>query len=200
MFLEEITMDIDKTIYGGPSSINGGYWRDYFVLDVKDTLKLSSSYVSYLDQTDRGYMQSRFCYEQFTPKEYSKHDKKMYMLEKLNQYFGENLGIEGRLVERDVYCYVLKSKNNDFVNNNNGKTPLSMALMDGVFKLFSNNPEKYLSFMIDETGLKNVKDLVLPNTEGKYTFEDIILSLDKFGVIMEEKLRTIKFVEIRDRN
>jgi thiol-disulfide isomerase/thioredoxin len=198
-YFKDIAYNHNKMVYSGPFSINSGYWKDYFLIEVKDTLKVSSSYIPFLELTDKQYIKSRFCYEQFTPLNYSFSQRRNYMLSNLNKHFLSLYGIEGKLIEKEVTFFVLKSREKDNIQNSiNGKTPLNSALQYLIFRLFSKQPNAIMPFVIDETGLKDIEGLILPDYETGYTFEDIVLALNNFGITVQEEIRLMKFVLIHE--
>lgn len=104
LFKEDLNSFRDSSVY---ASVND--W--HFISFPEDTL----SYTSYFLQSkggqiirDKEFIQSRYCVEQIVPIDYPKEKQAIDMLNEMNKYFGHRLGVNAKLVKKDMVCYVLK--------------------------------------------------------------------------------------------
>jgi thiol-disulfide isomerase/thioredoxin len=76
-----------------------------------------TAYKAVYSGTDKLLIQSKYCYEQIVPIGLPEAKQRQYMLEDLNRYFGEHLGMIGAVEKRTIPCYVLaRTSKEDKVN------------------------------------------------------------------------------------
>lgn len=94
---------------------NNTFWpgdsKDFILFSKEvDTLKYTTWYGAIAKKkrfTSQEDTQAKYCYEQIIPIDLPEKKRWRYMLEDLNRYFGQHLGIVGNLENKKIICYEL---------------------------------------------------------------------------------------------
>lgn len=87
-----------------------------------DTLNFTS-YEKLLHRraTDKDYLKAKYCYEQVTPMHMPYIQRQQYMVEDLNRFFKERLGVTAALEKRKIPCYsIVRISKADKIEGNSG--------------------------------------------------------------------------------
>ncbi|WEK36479.1 MAG: thioredoxin family protein [Candidatus Pseudobacter hemicellulosilyticus] len=155
----------------GPNNIE---YLDFFVLNTEDTLSLTCNYLKN-GQTDEQFVKNHFCFEQVVPQDISDEERRIYMLQDLNRYFGNLLHTECLLIPVKIPCYVIVQKQVSVEGNASGMKnggrdsdsvkyldcQLSDAILNSLTDLFRKTatPRPYV---FDESGRKIKGDFTFP--------------------------------------
>lgn len=184
-----------------------------FILEVKDTLRYTSDFLTH--ERDIDWVKSQFSYEQIIPDNLGAARSRQYMLDDLNRYFGNLYGTKVQIEKRNQACYLLvrtdsfkpgKIKSQALgtgINrfNKNGKkmigwqsVKLSSLLQSYADILFRT---KMLPFL-DETNFKEPADIYLPDPETLNTIEELKIALKPYGLDIVVAERQLSFVVVKD--
>lgn len=199
-----------------------------YVVMPKDTLRYSD-YLSSESLDVDNYVKSRFCYEQIVPLSLSEDQRRAYLQQDLNRYFGSRYGTEAKIERRMVPCYILirtskmdkissmakqdYAKVDTLIRNKMkvikyGKFTLG-ALNDiiranpALSSFFIQNAKKNeAALLLNETGFKLDKsiDLILPDSKDLTTIEDFRKALVPFDLDIQLVKRDIQFLVINDNS
>jgi len=108
------------------------------ILDVKDSSRFDWPSETSEEWAKKPDSLTTFCYEQIVPRADSLNLNK-YMLEDLNRYFGQLLGIKGGVEIRKVKCWALLRTGDDgLLKSNGGKSEITLGPNDD-YSMVKNN-------------------------------------------------------------
>ncbi len=198
----------------------------YFIIP-KDTMRYSFSFHGIENINDAEYIKHKFCYEQIVPMGLTEKQRKTYMQQDLNRYFGNLYGTEAKMEKRIVSCYVLvrtsdkdklesKAKERSTLKvSKNGKSLvkyeqtglyvlndviLNSPLLSSFFIQNAKNGEAAL--LLNETGFKQNMpiDLMLPESKDLKSIEDLRRALQPYDIDIQLVKREMQFVVITDNS
>jgi hypothetical protein len=219
LFKESLQNFTNKVIlYNGPPTLGFSFF-------VKDTLRYTFEFNALHKEkelTDKDFVKSRVCYEQITPINLTNKERKEYMLEDLNRYFGALYGAKGGLEKIKIPCFVLvrTTKEDKLATQTKGSDykiepitergmrlvryhnrPLKECIASALRQMMAN-PQNTFTLLLDETEYKNNVDIVLPVEQelGDAPFEKIRESLAPYGLDIIQTEREMEMVVIREKD
>lgn len=154
------------------------HWFDFILLPKEiDTLQYTSrdfiTKRSSLALSDIEYMQSKYCYEFTIPSYVTEEKRRLFMLEDLNRYFGENYGTVAALEKHRIPCYILvRTSQHDKVESKL-KGPGYMSVTDlkkksKQLKEYKNTELSTVIFFVGHNDNQTLSTLIKQNrTEGE---------------------------------
>lgn len=207
----ELNMSFDK-ILNEEKRVRRHY--PLLILDVPDSSKYTSAYITKSDMTDHLWVRSRFCYEQVLPIS-ARKDMDKYLFQDLNRFFGSLYGTEVRVEKIKVKCHLLVRTSaidklytkrnglgasiNDYVKG--GKKIIKrtnynfrQVLSSMIAKAFPNG---FPGLLVDETGYNGKVDIEYP---GDITgIEDLVRILEWYDLTIREGETELNMLVIKER-
>lgn len=193
-----------------------GYLNKY-ILNVGDTLRYTDQF--FLEHRDGDWRRSQYCYEQIVPADLPDNQRRQYMLQDLDRYFGNLYGTEVRIETQYPICYVLiktpsfrldqlKAKNTEdgglilrFQKNGSKMIhwrnyKLSSLMQSYAAILFRRNRQPFL----DETACGELLDIILPDPAVIKNVDELKKALQLYGLDIEEAPRKMNMVVVKDKS
>lgn len=186
---------VDPNIYWQPSRV---------ILEIKDSSLFSYPGISVYEWEKKSLDSICFTYEQYIPLEDSLKEGQ-YMVEDLNRYFGDLLGIEGLMEKRIVTCWSISRVPNatPLTKDTSGLGNRSITSLSNFIHYLMYLRQDEAIPILDETGYSNEEDIFLaPLAEGDIDIKDLSKLnqfLSRFGLQFRRAQREMDMIIIRDK-
>lgn len=210
LYMSVFDKSLKKNYAGMIFQNNLGKWP-FVSLYVNDTSKYTDDYKPAIYRTDKVYIRSRYCYEQVVPEALKEEERKAFMLARLNDYFGNLYGVQGKLERRTIPCYVIvRTSNQDKLRSNEKTTSVEKIFINGKeMQQIKKSPlgdaiktVLYLKenplLLIDGTGYGNKVDMNLP-AEIR-SIEELRMALKMYDLNVIREDRQFDFLVFREKN
>lgn len=207
------------------SSLEISPWINFYLLYVNDTLRYTQIAPTDKEITDIVWRNGNYCYEQLLPSNISEKERKEYMLDDLNKYFGYLYGIEKVQINKiNIPCYVLVRTSQQDKLKSKTKEPSDKEIITRGKKMrqFSNVPlhdainstlvelavrrSNYLTkdktslyFILDETGYEAPVDIQLPSWEQIINIADLKAALKPYDLDIILQNRELDMIVIKEK-
>jgi thiol-disulfide isomerase/thioredoxin len=187
-----------------------------YILKTEDTLR----YTDYFSQRrDIDWQKSQYCYEQIVPADISDSQRRQYMLQDLNRYFGNLYGTEVQIRVQYPDCYVLvhtslfqpdQIKSNDLSTGPNvvhfqkkGKnlTRYQNMTLRAIMQSYAPALFKYKVMpFLDESSCNTKVDVTMPAPENIKNIQELRAALSTYGLDIIVAPRKLDMVLLTDKS